>query len=248
MQQVQQSSLAGEVDTQALPTFAGEASPIERAEFLKRTYLHLLIAIFAFIGVEAALMSLPGIENIAMTMVSGWNWLLVLGGFMLVSFVAERMARSAASLTTQYIGLTLYVVAQAILFIPLIYIAVRVGGAPLIATAAVATITLFGIMSAIVFITRKDFSFLRSALYLGGFLAIGLIACSIGFGFNLGIIFTVAMIGFACLWILYDTSQVLLHYRTDQYVSASLALFASLALLFWYVLRLALYLSSFAEE
>ena len=53
-----------------------------------------------------------------------------------------------------------------------------------------------------------------------------------------------AMIGFACGYILYDTSNILHHYRTDQHVAASLALFASVALLFWYVLRLLMALSS----
>jgi FtsH-binding integral membrane protein len=46
------------------------------------------------------------------------------------------------------------------------------------------------------------------------------------------------MILLASGYILYDTSNVLHHYRTDQYVAASLALFAAVALLFWYVLRL----------
>ena len=46
------------------------------------------------------------------------------------------------------------------------------------------------------------------------------------------------MIALASMYILYDTSNVLRTYRTDQYVAASLALFASVALLFWYILRL----------
>ena len=56
--------------------------------------------------------------------------------------------------------------------------------------------------------------------------------------------FSAAMIVFACGWILYDTSNVLHHYRIGQHVAASLALFASVALLFWYVLRLVMALTS----
>ena len=37
---------------------------------------------------------------------------------------------------------------------------------------------------------------------------------------------------------LYHTSNVMLHYRTDQHVAAALALLAAVALLFWYVLRI----------
>ena len=46
------------------------------------------------------------------------------------------------------------------------------------------------------------------------------------------------MIAFAAGAILDDTSQVLHHYRKDQHVAASLALFAAVALPFRYVLRI----------
>ena len=62
--------------------------------------------------------------------------------------------------------------------------------------------------------------------------------CSILFGFNLGNLFAGVMIALAAAYILYYTSNVLHHYRLDQYVAASLALFAAVALLFWYVLQL----------
>jgi FtsH-binding integral membrane protein len=100
------------------------------------------------------------------------------------------------------------------------------------------TLTLFAGLTATVFITRTDFSFLKTALTVGGFIAIGAIVCGALFGFNLGMWFSVAMIVFACGAILYDTSNILHHYQEDQYVGASLQLFASVALLFWYVLRL----------
>jgi FtsH-binding integral membrane protein len=93
-------------------------------------------------------------------------------------------------------------------------------------------------MTAIVFFTRKDFSFLRTFLWFGCFAALGLIVVSILFQFNLGPIFTYAMIALACSYILYDTSNVLHHYRIGQHVAAALALFASVALLFWYIVQL----------
>ena len=55
---------------------------------------------------------------------------------------------------------------------------------------------------------------------------------------ELGPIFTYAMIALACGYILYHTSNVLHHYRIGQHVAAALALFASVALLFWYILQL----------
>jgi len=38
--------------------------------------------------------------------------------------------------------------------------------------------------------------------------------------------------------ILYNTSNIIHHYNTQQYVAASLSLFASVALLFWYLLQI----------
>ena len=78
----------------------------------------------------------------------------------------------------------------------------------------------------------------------GGFVALGTIAASILFGFSLGLFFTGLMILFAAGAILYNTANVMRHYRTDQHVAASLALFASVALLFWYVLQATMSLAS----
>jgi FtsH-binding integral membrane protein len=89
-----------------------------------------------------------------------------------------------------------------------------------------------------VFITAKDFSFLRTTLMIGGLVALGVIVVSMFAGFELGYLFIGAMILLCCGYILYDTSNVLHHYRTDQHVSAALALFASVALLFWYMIQL----------
>ncbi len=88
------------------------------------------------------------------------------------------------------------------------------------------------------FFTGKDFSFLGGILKWLGVLAIIAIVVGVLTGFNLGTWFSVAMIGFAGAAILYDTSNVLHHYPEDRYVAASLELFASVALMFWYVLRL----------
>jgi hypothetical protein len=131
----------------------------------------------------------------------------------------------------------LYVLAEAVIFVPILYIA-RAMDPMLIPTAGVTTLVLFGVLTAVVFATRADFSFLRSVLIFGGFAALALIVVAILFGFALGPIFTVAMIALACGYILYDTSNVLHHYRIGQHVAAALALFAAVALLFWYILRL----------
>jgi FtsH-binding integral membrane protein len=140
----------------------------------------------------------------------------------------------------QYAGLSLYVIAQAVLFMPLLYVASQlevVNGQPIIATAGIITLILFGGLTAVVWITGANFNWMRNVLFVAGIAAFGAILCSIFMGFSLGIWFSAAMIAFACGWILYDTSAVMHEYRVGQHVAASLALFASVMLLFWYVVR-----------
>ena len=104
--------------------------------------------------------------------------------------------------------------------------------------AGVVSIGLFLGITAVVFLTRTDFSFLGPILMIGGFIAIGLIFASIMFGFSLGTVFAFVMVAFAGASILYETSNVMHRYNTNQHVAASLALFASVALLFWWILRI----------
>ena len=227
---------------------AAEAQQDARTDFIRKTYLHLIGAILAFMAIELLIFRNVDVGALTRSMLGGYSWLIVLGLFLVVSWLARSWASSATSIGIQYAGLSLYVVAQAVIFVPILYLAnqlsLRTGGANIIGTAAAATLLMFGGLTGFVFLTRKDFSFLRGALVIGGIAAFVLVVAATFFGFNLGIFFTVAMIALASGYILYDTSNVLHHYRIGQHVAASLALFASVALLFWYMLRLLMYFNS----
>ena len=108
----------------------------------------------------------------------------------------------------------------------------------MITQAAVITLFMFSGLTAVVFFTKTDFSFLRTALIVGGFVSLGLIVAGAIFGFNLGLWFSVGMVILASGSILYQTHQIKNQYGTEQYVGASLQLFSSVMLLFWYVLRI----------
>ena len=205
-----------------------------RSQFITRTYTHLFGAIAAFTLIEVWLFNSGLAESIARAIL-GTSWLLALGAFIVVGWIASRMAHTATSLGAQYAALGAYVVAEAIIFVPLLYIAnYYAPGA--IQSAASVTLLGFAGLTAVAFVSRKDFSFLGSILKWVGFAALGLIIAGVVFGFNLGTYFTVGMIAFAGAAILYDTSNILHHYPEDRYVGASLELFASVALLFWYLL------------
>lgn len=220
------------------------AQPVDaRAAFIRKTYAHLAGAIAAFALIETLLLSIPGIESTVFGLLgtSSYSWLIVLGVFMAISWIADKWARSATSLAMQYIGLGIGVLAWSMIFVPILLIAkLYSGDSTIILKAAGVTGLLFAALTVIAFTTRKDFSFLGGILKIGGLLALGAIVVSIAFPsfITLGFWFSLAMVVFAAGCILYDTSNIIHHYNTNQYVSASLALFASVALMFWYILRL----------
>lgn len=216
-----------------------------KAGFIRRTYGHLAGAIAAFALLEYQLISMGfGEKAMALLATSKWSWLIVLAAFMAVGYVANKWAFSGASRELQYAGLGLYVVAEAFIFLPLIFMAQNFApgvleNAALITGALVAGITLT------VFTTRKDFSFMGPALSMGFMIALGVIVASIIFGFQLGMFFSAVMILFAAGSVLYTTSNILHHYHEEQHVAASLALFSSVALMFWYVVQ---FLMAFGDD
>jgi FtsH-binding integral membrane protein len=220
---------------------AADALPEQRAQFIRKTYLLLAAAILAFIGVEAFLFASGAAGLIANMIFSGGSmgWLLVLGLFMGVSYLANRWAVSETSKLTQILGLGIFIVAEAVIFVPLIMISTYYAGdATVLLKAGIVTIGLFLGITATVFLTRSDFSFLGPILAIGGFIALGFIVSSAIFGFSLGSVFAFVMVAFAGTAILYETSNVLHRFNTNQHVAASLTLFASIALLFWYILTI----------
>lgn len=221
------------------PQGLGLPTPIDvdtRANFITRTYVHLLGAIVGFTLFEVFLFQSGLAASIAETLLDT-SWLLVLGGFMIVGWISSRVAATVESLPAQYAALAAYVVADAIIFVPLLYIAQSVAPG-VIQSAAAVTLIGFAGLTAVVMVTKRDFSFMRSFLLWGGVVALVLVVGGALFGFQLGTYFSVAMIAFAGVAILYDTSNVLHHYPENRAVAAALQLFASVALMFWYVLRL----------
>lgn len=225
------------------------AAPVnERVQFIRRTYGHLAGAILAFVGLEAFLLSSGiGLDLFKTVFATRGAWIGLLVLFIVGGFAAQYMARSRQSVGIQYAGLALYVMLETIIFLPILIIATQApqyAGKALPLQAGIVTLAAFGGLTAAVFISGKDFSFMGPVLWVLSFLALGLVIAAVVGGFSLGLGFAVAMVALACGFIIYDTSNIIHHYSTDQHVSASLELFAAVALLFWYVLRIFMYASN----
>jgi FtsH-binding integral membrane protein len=218
-------------------TGSAEEAALERGRFLMRVYGHLLGAILAFVAIEVYFFK-TGLAWTLTNALLGVNWLLVLGGFMVAGWLARGLAARADSAAMQYLGLGLYVVAQAVIFAPLLYIAESYTGGGVIGSAALLTLLAFVGLTLIAWQTRRDFTFLGGLLRWAGVLALLAIGGGVLFGWELGMWFSVLMIGVAGGAILYDTSNIMNHWPGDRHVGAALELFASVALMFWYILRL----------
>ncbi|MEC4115398.1 Bax inhibitor-1/YccA family protein [Myroides phaeus] len=212
-----------------------------KAQFYKKTYANLAIGVLAFIVFETVLLNTPiVVEGMFQLMGMGrFSWLIVLGAFMGVTWYAQKLANETVNKPKQYAGFALYVLAEAFIFVPILYVAMQMtDDGSLIVQAGILTLALFGGLTGVVFGSNANFSFLRSILTIGFFLALGTMIAGMIFGFNLGLWFSLAMVALASGSILYSTWQIKNEYAADQYVPAALSLFASLMLLFWYILRI----------
>lgn len=219
---------------------AATALPAERVTFIKRTYAHVAGAILAFAAIETALIG-SGLAKDVIGALFGSNasMLILMLAFIGGGYLAQYWAMAATSRAMQYAGLALYVLLQAVIFLPILYIAnTYFEGQHVIPKAGILTLGIFAGLTTTVFITKQDFSFLGPILSIVSWGTVALIVCAMLFGLNLGTWFSFAMVGLAAAFIIYDTSNVLHRFRTDQYVGAALQLFASVALLFFYILRI----------
>ena len=230
----------------------------DRVAFLRKTYAHLGVALIAFAAITGGMMrytTLTSLKFSSWAWNGPWNWLMVLGLFMLVGYVAERLARSNTSRGLQYLGLGIGVASYAVLFQPMLWILILKFGNPemiqlngegmlagkaasILMEAIVITLAIFIGLTLTVFLTKKDFSFMRGALAIATFAALGVILASAIFGFSLGAVFSGAMILLMAGYVLYQTSMVMSYFPPSGYVAASLMLFSTIATLFWYVLRI----------
>lgn len=223
--------------SQLAPGIPVAQAPAEaRSAYMTRVYVRLLFGIGGFV-LGSWFLFATGLAYTIAEFVLSTSWLLILGGFMIVSWMSTSMLYRARSAGAQYAAYAAVVAANVLLFATPLVLAREVGPEGTIELAAQLSVIAFAALSVIAIRTSKDFSFLRGILMWGGVLALLLIVGATIFDIGLGIWFPVAMIGFAGAAILYDTQKIFRTYPLGTETAAAVNLFSSIALLFWYVLQ-----------
>jgi FtsH-binding integral membrane protein len=233
------------------PFIVADAPASDRAAFFRRTYglvaigfaaFAALLAIF-FVGFDQrsgiAFAVFAGLGSMISSL-GGWSILLVMLAFWGATTVAQSLAFNRASRGTQYAGLGLYVILEALIFIPLIgYVILSTKGnaSSVLLPAGIVTAGMIAGLTALVFMTNLDFSFLKVAIVLGSFAAIAIVIVAAIAGLSLGAWFSIAMIVLMATVILYQTNEIKNTLETDQHVAAAFILFSSFVTLLFYVIR-----------
>ena len=233
------------------PFIVADAPAADRAAFFRRTYglvaigfaaFAALLAIF-FVGFDQrsgiAFALFAGLGSMVRSL-GGWSILLVMLAFWGATTLAQSLAFNRSSRGTQYAGLGLYVVLEALIFIPLIgYVILSTKGnaSTVLLPAGIVTGGMIAGLTALVFMTNLDFSFLKVAIILGSFAALAIVLVAAIAGLSLGAWFSIAMIVLMATVILYQTNEIKNTLETDQHVAAAFILFSSFVTLLFYVIR-----------
>jgi FtsH-binding integral membrane protein len=242
----------------------------DRLSFLRKTYAHLGASLIAFAAVTGLLFKFAPAFTWKMATIAGSSMGAMLGLVVVLVFAmygAEWLARHSTSVGLQYAGLGLGIALQIFMLLPLIWVlmfkfnhysqremlAVTQGlitptlsatAASVLLQATAITLAIFIGLTAVVFVTKKDFTFMRGALVTATFGAMGVILASIIFGFSLGAVFAGLIVLLMAGYILYETSLLMNYYPPTAHVAAALSLFVVVATMFRFVLRILISLRS----
>jgi FtsH-binding integral membrane protein len=208
-----------------------EASVAERMSFIRKVYALFFIATLFAIGGVALGFLFPPLMLAAFE--HPWIALFVmLGGVMGAQAVRHMRGINLLAL----FGFTTL---TGVVISPLIYIISQNNPVSLL-QAGVLTIGIFGGLTAYVFISKRDFSFMRGMLVTGlivliltGLLNVLLVGSNaLAFGVS-----AAALLLFSG-FVLYDTSNIIRRYPTNEYVAGALSLYLDVWNIFLALLRI----------
>ena len=216
--------------------FAIHAAVNERMGFIRKTYAHLageLVGVFVMAWMTLKIPVLRGIAEALWT-----NMLVYLALFFGVAFVSRKLLEGNRAVSTQYAGAGLWVFFLGLLVAPLALIAeARFGSLAVLGEAFILTSCVFGGLTAYVFLSKKDFSFIGGALSMITMIVFGISLIGAFMG-GLPSIWSLVWVVLLGGWVLYDTSNILHHRRVDQYVAASVDLLVDFVFMFIHIAML----------
>lgn len=223
--------------------FAISAALDSRMAFVRRTYAHLLGELAAVGLVTYLALRTPALSDLAWTLMAS-RWYVYVLCFFGVSLVTRAMLAGQRSIGIQYTAAAIWVFFLGLLVTPLAMVAQRVTGSyAILGQGAILTGCVFTGITAYVFFTKKDFSFLGGALWMISWIAFGLgIILSIfgGFGDKTALLYSCGMVLLLGGWVLYDTSKVLHHRHVNEHVAASVDLLVDFVYMFIYIVSILL--------
>jgi len=213
----------------------------DRVNFLRKTYAHLGVSLLIWAAATGYVFRYMQSFSLHFT---AWalqmSWLVVMALLIGSGMLARWLASSQTSRALQYLGLGIMIGSWTLLMQIMLNVLFLKGNfahpMSMLGQGVTVTMFIFVGLTLTVFITKKDFSFLRGIVTVGSFAAIGIIAGACIFGFSLGLVFVGALIALLALRILYETSTLMNDWAPTEYVAASLMLFATVATLFWNVM------------
>jgi modulator of FtsH protease len=213
------------------PLTAGEVGVEERIAFIRKVYALFFVGILFAVGGVMLGFAFPPVMIAARQ--HPWIMLiLMLGGVMGAQAVRHVPGVNLLAL----FGFTTL---TGVIISPLLYIVSKTNPVSIF-QAGVLTVGIFGGLTAYVFLSNRDFSFLRGMVTVGLIVIIiaGLFNVifvgSLGLGFALAVATLLLFAGF----VLYDTSNIIRRYPTNEYVSGALALYLDALNIFLALLRI----------
>lgn len=204
-----------------------DAPVSERMAFLKKVYG--LLAVSVFTAVVASVMTLSN-ELFLQTVRTNYFVFIILE-FAVLFFVFWARKKETMGL----VALFAFTILTGITISPMVFAFKHVA----IQAMTLTTLTFAG-LSGYVAVTKKDFSFLSGILVTGLIVLIvgGLLNMLFFRSFDMAYLSSIFGVFLFSGFILYDTSNILRKYPTDEYISATLALYLDVLNLFQYLLFL----------
>jgi modulator of FtsH protease len=209
---------------------AAQASVEERMGFVRKVYaLFFAATLFAVGGVGVALTVEP-LQRFAFE--HPWiMFFIMIGGV----FAAQAVRHVRGLNLVALFGFTAL---TGVVISPLIGYVLAYNPQSLLA-AGVLTVGIFGGLTAYVFVSKKDFSFMRGMLMTGLIVVILAGVVNIFLGASaLGFAVAAASLLLFSGFVLYDTSNIIRRYPTNEYVAGALSLYLDAFNIFLALLRL----------